>query len=197
MSGHLLTLIVLVLCLGNSLLILRLAGRLRFLLDPVKYPLRVPSLPVGRPAPAFSAEALDGGVVDSSRYLGSTVTLIFISDHCAGCRRYLPLLGEWRDLARGTGGELLAAAFLENDKTTSGLARLVRQYDIPCGVLLIPRDHPLHAYNPRKSTPFFYHLDRGVVRARGLVGTGDWEALVETWSGAAQAGHHSSSDSLN
>jgi hypothetical protein len=174
--------LVWVVVLANLLLTVRLVGRLRFVLDPFRTPPPVPTPPVGLPAPPFAAETLQGEPVVLSDYAQRSLTLVYISHHCPSCRSHLPTVNGVSSLARDAGGEVMLAVFGEDSQSREATRMLVDEFEVEAKVILVAADNPLQrTYNPRKATPFFCHIDRGVLRATGSVGAEAWQALVRQW----------------
>ena len=172
--------------LGNLLLVLRLAGRLRFLLDPLRNPPPIPAPAVGEPAPPFSANTLDGRPLTLAQYADRSLTLLYLSYNCPSCRTFLPTLGDLRRSARDRGGELVLVVFDEDSTARAATDRLIEQYGLNGPVVLITSGHPLQrAYNPRMASPFFIHVERGITRSTGGVGLADWLTLVRGWQSPA------------
>ncbi|HEV2888002.1 MAG TPA: redoxin domain-containing protein [Jatrophihabitans sp.] len=154
----------------------------------------LPELPLGEPAPDFSARDLTGRSVRSEDYRGRETALVFMSPHCAPCRREIPALLRLAALARQrAGAEILLVSDVGAGETQAWLDKISDedQVELTVPVLLASRNtSQFHArYNPRAVTPYFCHVDRdGNVTARGGLHSPAWAAIARRWDAAAQPG---------
>ncbi|MFB9622717.1 peroxiredoxin family protein [Nonomuraea helvata] len=172
--------------LGSVALTLRMAAKLRFALDPFRHQPDDLALPEGMPAPPFSAVTLDGAVLDSDDYADRAFTLVFVSHHCPSCREHLPHIPALWRLAESAASELVMVVFDEESGSRAQTERLVAEHAIPAMTVLASADHPLRElYNPRQATPLYCHVESGVVRGSGPLGSQGWQELVRGWQASA------------
>ncbi|MEW9552464.1 peroxiredoxin family protein [Nonomuraea sp. NPDC050783] len=172
--------------LGLAALTLRMAAKLRFALDPFRHQPDDLTLPDGAAAPPFSAVTLDGTVLDSDDYADRALTLVFVSHHCPSCREHLPHMGALWRLAGSAGSELVMVVFDEESGSRDEAERLVAEHSVPAATVLAAAGHPLRElYNPRQATPLYCHVESGVVRGGGPLGSQGWQELVRGWQASA------------
>ncbi|MFF0312046.1 peroxiredoxin family protein [Streptosporangium sp. NPDC004379] len=168
--------------LGSVTLTLRMAAKLRYALDPFRHQPADLTLPEGASAPPFSALTLDGAVVDTQDYAERALTLVFVSTHCPSCREHLPHMRVLWRLAESAGSELVMVVLDEESGSRAEAERLVAEHAIPARTVLAAADHPLRErYNPRQATPLYCHVESGVVRSSGPLGSEGWQKLVRGW----------------
>jgi thiol-disulfide isomerase/thioredoxin len=181
----------------NLLLTLRVVRWLRSVQEAQKLDgarAELPELPLGEPAPAFTARELSGRAVRSADYLGRETALVFVSPHCGPCRRELPGLIALAAVAKQrAGAEIVLVSDVNAAETQAWIAKLREedQVEVTLPLLLASRNTSEFSarYNPRAVTPYFCHLDaEGTVTARGGLHSPAWAAIVRNWDGAANAG---------
>ena len=80
---------------------------------------------VGKPAPAFALEALDGSTVSLEQYKGKVIVLNFWSSWCIPCKEENPALTDMWERYRGTDVVLLGIVFQDSaDAARAYTARL-------------------------------------------------------------------------
>lgn len=178
----------------NLLLTLRVVRWLRSVQEAQKLDnerAELPELPLGEPAPPFSARDLTGRTVSSEDYRGRETALVFLSPHCAPCRLEVPRLLSLAGVARQrAGAEILLVSDVGAEDTKAWLDKIVdeAQVELTVPVLLASRNtSQFHArYNPRAVTPYFCHIDSdGNVTARGGLHSPAWAAIARRWDAAA------------
>ncbi|TDC10541.1 redoxin domain-containing protein [Nonomuraea longispora] len=168
--------------LGSVALTLFMAAKLRFVLDPFRHQPADLGLPEGASAPAFSASTLDGAVLDTEDYAERAFTLVFVSHHCPSCREHLPHMKALWSLAASAGSELVMVVFDEESGSRAEAERMVAEHAVPARTVLAAPGHPLRElYNPRQATPLYCHVESGVVRGSGPLGSQGWQNLVRGW----------------
>src|SRR5947208_1208391 len=59
---------------------------------------------------------------------------------------------------------------------------------IPMTILVAaPQDALFQRYNLPRATPFYYLLDHGYIQAHGMLGSAEWNQLVQAWQARAAA----------
>jgi hypothetical protein len=184
----------------NLLLTLRVVRWLRSVqeaqkLDAIRAEL--PELPLGEPAPAFSARDLANRSVTSQDYSGRELALVFVSPHGAPCRREVAGLQVLGALAKErAGAEIVLVSEVGAGETQAWLRRIEDEdhVEVTLPVLLASRNTAeFHArYNPRAVTPYFCHVDTaGNVTARGGLHSPAWAAIARRWDAKANPGRDS------
>lgn len=120
-----------------------------------------PVAEVGKAAPDFTLEDLQGRPVSLSAYLGRPVILYFWATWCSYCIDDLPRVNEVYDRYRSQGLEVLAIDILE---TKERVARTAADLELAFPVLLDAEARASKLYAIR-ATPTYIFIDRaGVVR---------------------------------
>ena len=117
---------------------------------------------VGKPAPAFALQTLDGGKVELASLRGRPVVLNFWASWCLPCRDEAPIL---RDLSeKQTAGGLAVLGVVFSDKDTAGIKSFVQQYGLAYPSLLDPTLNTAISYGV-SGVPETFFIDReGTVR---------------------------------
>lgn len=148
-----------------------------------------PELVVGQPAPDFRSRLLSGESVRLESYGGRKILLIFVSPHCSGCRKKMPLLLRLSSLARERGGIEFILVSAGSSAETHSWVREIRDEDhleinLPILVELPRISEFLMSYNPRGFIPYFCLIDeQGIVQARDPLEEGAWPKLQQEWEG--------------
>lgn len=123
-------------------------------------------LKVGRQAPDFTAQTLQGETVSLARYAGRRVALVFVSPDCKPCREELPTLTRLRTRAEQLGVEIVLVSDADEDKTIGFVEGAVD--GLP--VLVAPRARTSFLSNYKAmGTPSYCLLDaQGKVQAAGM-----------------------------
>jgi len=174
-----------VIVLLNLVLTLGIARRLNTMSLTGHDPIAENRLQAGEPAPAFTAETLDGQQVSLETYAGQIVAFHFLSSHCEPCREVLPDLLTLAPLARQDGVQFVFV-ILEDEQNTRAF---VEEYQIPSPVIVAPR--PGNDYmKPNKfaeaykstSTPSYCLIDEeGLLLSAGHPRMGDWKTWETAW----------------
>ncbi|ASU83480.1 hypothetical protein CDO52_12405 [Nocardiopsis gilva YIM 90087] len=174
----------------NLLLTLRLASKMRKgVPPPASASPEVPSVPTGAAAPPFEATTLDGRPFSLREYENRAVTFVFFYHGCATCRSHFPTISRLFAIAQRANSELVLVTYDEQKDSRPATEEMVKEFRIPAKVLFVPLGHELEkTYNPRKATPFFIHIENGIVRRNGGLGGDEWDQLVAEWHAKAEAG---------
>ena len=124
-----------IILLFNLALTLGIARRLNTMSLPGHDLMAENRLQPGDPAPAFTAETLDGEQVSLETYAGQMVAFHFLSSHCEPCREVLPDLLTLAPLASQAGVQFVFV-ILEDVQNTRAF---VEEYQIPSPVIVAPR----------------------------------------------------------
>jgi cytochrome c biogenesis protein CcmG, thiol:disulfide interchange protein DsbE len=117
---------------------------------------------VGRQAPDFTLESLDGARVSLSDYRGRPVIVNFWASWCLPCREEFPLLREAREQHAAQGLEVLG---IVHDDGPEAARDFARTYAADWPLLMDPADEAWNAYGGQL-VPVTFYIDRdGVVRA--------------------------------
>lgn len=117
---------------------------------------------VGRPAPDFTLETLDGATLSLADYRGRPLIVNFWASWCVPCREEFPLLGEVRAEHAGAGLEVLG---IIHDDGPQAARAFAESFGADWPLLLDPDDTAWHAYGGQL-LPVTFFVDRaGVVRA--------------------------------
>jgi len=118
---------------------------------------------VGRPAPAFDLQTLDGGRVSLAELRGSPVVLNFWASWCAPCREEAPLLTAADDTYRSQGLRILGVVYQDSaDNARAFMARYGQTYP----GLLDPDGRTAIDYGVFGIPETFFINRSGVVRSR-------------------------------
>jgi signal peptidase I len=128
----------------------------------------------GQPAPAFTAQSLDGATYALQQYSGQKVLLLFIAANKI-CRRQIPLYLAGLTNALATGIAVLCIGISEYDDQAS-LHAFVQEMHLTMPVLLAPPERNTFKRDYRVAgTPSYCFLDeRGTVLAAGVLGDPSW-----------------------
>jgi len=151
---------------------------------------------IGKPAPAFSLEDLDGKKVTLDAYKGKAVLINFWATWCAPCKLETPWLIELRNQYAPQGFEVLGISADDLDKDDpqklvtekKEIGRFVQQLHIPYPVL-IDGDSVSKPYGGLDELPTSYFVDRGgnVVAAQlGLTSKDEIESKIQKSLGAGK-----------
>ncbi len=104
-----------------------------------------PARLVGKPAPAFALETLDGQKISLADYHGKTLVTTFWASWCGPCRMELPVLVKFyqEQHKAGSNFEILAISVDAQKDDAEGAARALK---IPFPVLLDAGNHMSDAY---------------------------------------------------
>ncbi|HEY8449706.1 MAG TPA: TlpA disulfide reductase family protein [Bacillota bacterium] len=120
-----------------------------------------PAVEIGKEAPDFTLESLDGQAVSLSAFRGRPVLLYFWATWCSYCTETLPQLNEVYSRYSNQGLEVLAIDILES---RDRVARAVSGLGLSFPVLLDADARASKSYAVR-ATPTYVFIDRaGVVR---------------------------------
>lgn len=151
----------------------------------------IAELSIGEPAPSFQARDLNGEIVRSADLPAREMAFVFVSPHCAMCRRELPELVALAALAsKSADAEIVLVSSSGAGETQSWLASIEQdaKVNVPLRVLAarMSTSEFQITYNPRGLTPYFCHVDKNqIVTARGGLHTPAWAGIVRKWNPAA------------
>jgi peroxiredoxin len=113
---------------------------------------------VGKPAPDFALESLDGQKISVASYHGKTLVAAFWASWCGPCRLELPLLVKLYQQTHkpDSGFEILAISIDQKKDDAQGAARTLK---IPFPVLLDPESHVADTYKV-DAIPTLFLIDR-------------------------------------
>ncbi len=117
---------------------------------------------VGKPAPDFTLQTLNGGTISLASLKGRPVVLNFWASWCVPCRDEAPQL---RDLSeKQSAGGLAVVGVVFSDKNLSAVKGFVQEYALAYPSLLDPQLNTSIAYGV-SGVPETFFIDRqGVVR---------------------------------
>ena len=122
---------------------------------------------IGQPAPAFTAQTLEGEQVTLDTYTGAgrSAAFVFISTTCEPCREALPSYEALLPKARQAGVDLVLVSTSDPIQT----AAFVEQFNIRLPVLVAPmRDNPFMKDYNFNATPSYCLVDtQGKIRSAG------------------------------
>lgn len=122
---------------------------------------------VGKPAPDFTLEDLEGRAISLSSYRGRPVILYFWATWCSYCINDLPQLSEVYQRYRSEGLEVLAIDILE---VKERVARTAAELELAFPVLLDTDARASTLYAVR-ATPTYVFIDRSGVVREVLIGS--------------------------
>jgi cytochrome c biogenesis protein CcmG/thiol:disulfide interchange protein DsbE len=118
---------------------------------------------VGKPAPAFRLQTLNGGMLSLASLKGRPVVLNFWASWCVPCRQEAPLLRDLSD--KQSLGGLAVVGVVFSDKNLGAVNAFVREYSLAYPSLLDPDLNTAIAYGV-SGVPETFFIDRsGVVRS--------------------------------
>jgi cytochrome c biogenesis protein CcmG/thiol:disulfide interchange protein DsbE len=146
---------------------------------------------VGKPAPQFALQDLQGQKVSLDSYKGKAVLVNFWATWCGPCKIETPWLIELRNKYEGQGFEVLGISTEGDDlkpgdkagwaKQKAAIAKFVNEEKMPYPVL-VNGDSLSKAYGGLDAMPTSFFVDRegNVVAAQmGLTSEGDIEANIK------------------
>ncbi len=117
---------------------------------------------LGRPAPDFTLESLDGQTVSLSDYSGRPVIVNFWASWCVPCREEFPLLRDVRRQHAENGLEVLG---IVHDDGPNAAREFATGYGADWPLLMDPSDTAWQAYGGQL-VPVTFYVDRdGIVQA--------------------------------
>lgn len=113
---------------------------------------------VGKPAPEFSLESLDGRKVSLADYRGKTLAVTFWASWCGPCRMEMPVLIRFYRQTHDSGSnfEILAISIDDNREDAQDAARAMK---IPFPVLLDSGSHLADTYKV-EGIPMLFVIDK-------------------------------------
>jgi alkyl hydroperoxide reductase subunit AhpC len=152
----------------------------------------VSGLPIGEPAPDFTAETLSGEHVGLDRYRGRSVAFVFSSPACWSCRSELPKLVRLAELAKKNADvEIVLVSAATPPETQEWLDRIAAEDGLAVTLpVLVSRPGQsgfYEAYDPTGSVPYFCLVDPdGRVMSRALLVQREWAELSRLWAGVTR-----------
>jgi peroxiredoxin len=117
---------------------------------------------VGRTAPDFTTQTLDGTRVRLSQYRGKPVLLNFWATWCGPCQDEMPLIQRSSDIYKGQGLVVLAVNYQQT--STSSMRAFLRKVDARFPAVFDPAGQIAAAYGVNVGLPVSVFIDRsGVV----------------------------------
>jgi thiol-disulfide isomerase/thioredoxin len=151
---------------------------------------------VGKPAPEFALEDLNGKKVSLASYKGKAVLINFWATWCAPCKIETPWLIELRNKYAAQGFEILGVSTDDIDRKDvqkfsdekKEIAHFVQKMQMPYPVL-IDGDSISHPYGGLDALPTSFYVDRqgNVIAAQeGLTSEAEIEANIRKAMGAGK-----------
>jgi peroxiredoxin len=112
---------------------------------------------VGRPAPDFTVQTLEGKTVSLDRYRGRAVLISFWATWCGNCKLEMPWLAQLRQKYAGLGFEVLG--ILTDNASPQKVESLERQYGVQYPILLC-NHATAQAYGGLPDLPESFFVDR-------------------------------------
>ena len=113
---------------------------------------------VGRTAPDFTTETLDGRRIRLSQYRGKPVLLNFWATWCAPCQDEMPLIQRASDIYKGQGLVVLAVNYQQT--STSSMQAFLRKVDARFPAVFDPAAQIAGAYGVNVGLPVSVFIDR-------------------------------------
>lgn len=113
---------------------------------------------VGRTAPDFTTQTLDGRRVQLSQYRGKPVLLNFWATWCAPCKDEMPLIQRASDIYQGQGLVVLAVDYQQT--STSSMKAFLRSVDARFPAVFDPAGQIAGAYGVNVGLPVSVFIDR-------------------------------------
>lgn len=166
-----------VLIVFNLILTLALARRLNNLIISSS-PKNLTTLEVGKSAPAFVAETLDGQEVQLTTFTQQRkdTIFVFISPHCNPCREKFSDLERLRPHVAEAGAELI----LVNDASPEESSKFLDEMESVLPMISAPRSkNPFMSDFKIMGTPFYCIIDaQGIVLSTGFLDM-QWNELIK------------------
>jgi len=117
-----------------------------------------PSALVGKAAPQFSLESLDGRRLSLADYHGKTLVVTFWASWCGPCRMEMPLLADFYQQSHNSGSDFeIVSISVDTEKSAAGNA--AKTLKIPFPVLLDEGSHASDAYGV-DSIPMMFVINK-------------------------------------
>ncbi|GGR41099.1 TlpA family protein disulfide reductase [Deinococcus ruber] len=113
---------------------------------------------VGKPAPAFTLQTLDGGTVSLATLSGRPVVLNFWASWCVPCRQEAPLLRDLSERQTASGVAVIGVVF--SDKNLAAVKAFVQEFSLAYPSLLDPTLSTAIAYGV-SGVPETFFIDKG------------------------------------
>jgi cytochrome c biogenesis protein CcmG, thiol:disulfide interchange protein DsbE len=113
---------------------------------------------VGRAAPDFTTQTLDGSRVRLSQYRGQPVLLNFWATWCAPCQDEMPLIQRASDIYKGQGLVVLAVNYQQT--STSSMKAFLRKVDARFAAVFDPAAQIAGEYGVNVGLPVSVFIDR-------------------------------------
>lgn len=135
-----------------------------------------PAQPViGKPAPGFTVETLDGGGVSLADYRGKAVLVNFWATWCGNCKLEMPWLAELREQYASQGFEVLG--ILTDNASSEKIAALTQKYGVHYPILMC-NHKTAQAYGGLPDLPESFFIDREG-RVVAVISGADSKAEIE------------------
>jgi cytochrome c biogenesis protein CcmG/thiol:disulfide interchange protein DsbE len=134
---------------------------------------------VGKPAPDFELETLDGKKVKLSDYRGKAVLLNFWATWCQPCKIEMPWLIEFQDKYRDQGFAIVGVAMEDTEKPE--IEKFLKEMGVNY-VVLLGKESVGESYGGVLGLPTTFYIGRDgtiVEQHAGLKGKPEIEALIQ------------------
>ncbi len=138
-----------------------------------------PAAEVGREAPAFVGNSLDGEPLSSDHFSGRPILLNIWATWCLPCRREMPSIQRIYEDYHGQGLEVVAVSIdggWDERATRTRVAGWVEELGLQFQVLHDPRRVTERRFSVR-GLPETFLIDRDGLIASRVVGAVDWDAV--------------------
>jgi peroxiredoxin len=134
------------------------------------------SPPIGRPAPEFTVQSLDGHAVSLADYRGKVVLVNFWATWCGNCKVEMPWLAQLREQYAGQGFEVLG--ILTHNASPDKIASITGKYGVRYPILMC-NHKTAQAYGGIPDLPESFFIDREGRLVAAMSGA-DSKAEIET-----------------
>ncbi len=131
----------------------------------MRNPQDLPSVLIGKPAPTFVLQTLDGKKVTLESFKGSSVILNFWATWCGPCAYEHPVLKEARDRYEKEGVKFFGVVYQD---TPENAKAFIKEMGEPFMVLLDPESKAAIDYGVGGVPETFFIDPQGIIRAKSM-----------------------------